>query len=197
MIGNQIGEHIAVLDQAIVQALENRGEICGNERRLRAAVTQHEGVVVARKPCVDGHRDDTGLDGAQEAGVEVRRIVEAEEDAFLAPDVQQGERMCKAVRRRVDVGVAMGAPAVDHRRFRAPPGCEVAPDQIRRRIVTGHCVHASAMAFSYHARAQSAASSSGSTPEEALWRIGSPTRRAPSSLSMRSKVMPPPQKVRA
>ena len=83
---DQPREFAAILDDAVVQSLEGRGEIRRDEGRLRAGVAQHEGVVVARQPRIDRHRDDAGLDGAEEAGVEIRRVIEAEKDALLAPD---------------------------------------------------------------------------------------------------------------
>ena len=116
------------MDHAVVQAFEDRGEIGGDERRLRAGVVQHEGVVVAGEPRVDRHRHDARLDGAEEAGVEIRRVVEAEQDALLAPHPQRAERMREPARRRVDVGIAVRAPRLSITAVFAPrPAARLRP----------------------------------------------------------------------
>ena len=66
------------------RVLQHRQQRAGHDQRLRAAVRQHERIVVGRQQRVDGDRHDARMERAQERRRKVDRVVQAEQDALFA-----------------------------------------------------------------------------------------------------------------
>ena len=95
---------------------ELRIELLGHNQQPRAAVVEHEGVIVLGQKRVDRHGDDAGLDGAEECGRPIDGVGEADEDALFAADAERAQRMAEALDALGKLAVAVAAAMVDDRR---------------------------------------------------------------------------------
>ena len=63
-----------------------------HQHRLRARMLQHVGVIVGRQQGVDGHRDQPGVQRAEEGHRPVVAVVHQHQHAFFAAQVQAAQR---------------------------------------------------------------------------------------------------------
>ena len=119
-----------------VDALANFGQqLLGHDEQSRRRILQHEAVVVFGQQRVDRHRDDAGLDGAEERGRPVDGVEEADQHALFAADVERAQHMAEALdpRRQRRVGVA--AAVIDIGDLVAAAGIEIALEDVGGEIV--------------------------------------------------------------
>ena len=92
---------------------EFRIERLRDDQRPRAAVSQHEAVVVLGHQRVDRDRDHAGLDRAEERRRPVDGVGEADQDAFAAPDPERPQHMTEPLGALGERAVAPGAARID------------------------------------------------------------------------------------
>ena len=112
------------------QGCERRQQRLRHEQRPRARVPQHVVVVAGGQLRVDGDRNDSRLDRAEERRREVDRIVERQQDPLLAANAQPGQCVGKAVDASGELLVRGASGVVDIRKLPAAAGVEIAADQV-------------------------------------------------------------------
>ena len=90
---------------------------------------------------VDRNRHDPGLDRAEKRGREVDRVVQAEEDPLLGLNAEPAHEIGKPAHPFGKLGIAIMPAIVDKSCLCAPPGREVALDQIGGGVVRRRDLH--------------------------------------------------------
>ena len=114
---------------------EARIKLFRHDQNGGAAVGQHKQVVVCVQQRIDGHCDDTGLDGAEERDRPVDGVGEADEDALLPPHLERPQHIRKTRHPLGELPISPDAARIDIRRLTGAPGCEIAVQNIRGEIV--------------------------------------------------------------
>ena len=83
-----------------------RQPLFGDDDCLGATVAQHVGVIRGRPHCVDGNRNDAGLDRAQEACGKIDAVVQAKQDTLFRLNAKLAKRVSAAVDALRQFGVA-------------------------------------------------------------------------------------------
>src|SRR5579885_2558134 len=101
-------------------------ERLGYDQKARPAVLEHEAIIVLGHQRIDRHRDDAGLDGAEEGGRPVDRVEEADQDALFAPDAERAQHMTEAFDARGKITVGVFAAMIDIGNLVGATGVEIA-----------------------------------------------------------------------
>ena len=92
---------------------EPRIKFFGNDQEPRAAVLEHESVIVLGQKRVDRNRNHAGLDGAEESSRPIDRVGKANEDALFAADAERAQRMGKTFDAVREIAIAIAAAMID------------------------------------------------------------------------------------
>jgi hypothetical protein len=107
----------------------------GDDQAARAAVGQHEAIVVLGEQRVDRHGDDAGLEAAEERGRPVDRIGERDQHALLAPQAEPAQRRGEARDAIGELAIGQRAMAVDIGRLVGAAGGEIARQHVGGEVV--------------------------------------------------------------
>ena len=110
-------------------------QLFGHDQEPRAGILQHEAVVVLGEQRIDRHRDDAGLDGAEERGRPIDGVGEAHQHALFAAHVERAQHMTEALDPRRQRRIAVAAAVIDIGDFLAAPGVEIALEDVGGEIV--------------------------------------------------------------
>ena len=137
-------DHVLQVGKPGEDGLERLEQGLGHDEHLRAAVAQHVFIIRRCQQRVERHRDDAGLDRAEESGREVDRVEERERHPLFALHAECHQRIGGAVHPLGQLGVSVLAGVVDVRDLASPARLEVALDQIDRCVVLARdCAHVS------------------------------------------------------
>ncbi len=141
-LGRRLGESLFqfgmsndVAKIGALQGLEVLEQRLGDEKRAGAAVAKLVLVVLRREQRVHRHRDDAGLDGAEEERHPVGAVEHRDADALLAPDVHGAQHIGYAVDALGELGVGAAAAVVDIGDLAGTPGAQIAVDEVDRGVV--------------------------------------------------------------
>ena len=110
-------------------------ELLGHHQHARAAVRQHELVVGLGHQRVDRHRDDAGLERAEERGRPVDGVEQANQNALFALHAERAQHRAEALDAVGELAVGPGAARIDERGLVGAAGLEVAVQDVGREIV--------------------------------------------------------------
>ncbi len=121
-----------VVPAALHRLLERRQQRGRYDRGPRAAVRQHERVVVGGEQRVDGDRHDAAVDRAEERDRPIDGVVSEEQQALLAPQPVVAQHLREAAHpiRQFAVGEPRAIVDVGD----APGARRVAADEVRRKV---------------------------------------------------------------
>ena len=114
---------------------EFRIELLRHDQHARAAVGKHEAVVVLGHQRVDRHRDDAGLDGAEESRRPIDGVEQREQHAFFAPHAERAQHMAEALDAVGELAVAPCPVRIDEGGLAGAAGGEISVQDIGREIV--------------------------------------------------------------
>ena len=110
-------------------------QLLGHDQEPRPRILEHELVIVLGEQRVDRHRDDAGLDGAEERGRPVDGVGEAHQHALFAAHVERAQHVTEALDARRQRRVAVAAAMIDIGDFLAAPGVEIALENVGGEVV--------------------------------------------------------------
>ena len=111
-------------------------ELFGHDQEPRAAVVEHEAVIVLGQQRVDRHRHHAGLDRAEKGGRPVDRIDETEERALLAAHAERAQHVAEALDPFSETAVGPAPALIDIGDLAGPAGVEIALENIGARSCT-------------------------------------------------------------
>ena len=107
-----------------------------HHQRLRAAVGEHEAVIILGHQRIDRNRHNPALDRSEERGGPVDRIEEREQDALLAMNSRGTQHMAEAVDALGQLPIAPHPARIDIDRLVRASGAQIALDDVRGKVVT-------------------------------------------------------------
>ncbi len=114
---------------------ESRKERLRHDQAFRAAVGQHETVIVFRQKRVDWHRDDSGLQAAEKCGRPVDGIEQRNQYAFFAFYPEAAQRSTKTRNAVGQLAISVCAARIDIGRLVGTARRKIAPKNIGGKIV--------------------------------------------------------------
>ena len=117
-------------------AAANFGKSASDTTRTpRAAVFEHEPVIVRGQQRVDRHGYDSGLDGAEKRGRPVDAVRQTDQHALLAAHAEPAQHVAEAVDAFGERAVGPALALVDIDKPAGSAGVEIAPENVGREIV--------------------------------------------------------------
>ena len=135
-----------IVTSARKRLLQRRQQRARHQQRLRAAMRQHERVIVSGEQRVDRDRHDARKQRAQERHGEIDRVLKAKQDPFFAPHAERDVRRRRRAHAPIEFAVGQRFEVVDVRRLvaaRPALRSRVAWAKLKRSgggALRGHCV---------------------------------------------------------